>query len=146
MTTEVMISKGFTGCISYCHEDKKIRATLAFECSMQRIKDYLQCFLLMLALFIFKNFQFFLILFKLRSKKSSFVFKKLQNPSILFKILHFSTRIYISLQNSTRMFNLITTALKKSENSRVIGEKFNTIQSRVLKYPAAQMLPLTNDL
>ena len=123
MTRKELIGKRFIACISYCHEDKKIRATLAFECSMQLIKDYLQYFLLMLALFIFKNLQFSLILFKLRSKKSSFVFKKLQNPSILFKTLHFSTRIYISLQNSTRMFNLISTALKKSENSRVIVEK-----------------------
>ena len=60
--------------------------------------------------------------------------------------LHLSSKLYKTLQCSSRMFNFISKALKKAENTWVKAENFNAIERGELKYLAAQMQQLTNDI
>jgi hypothetical protein len=132
MIGKIIVSNGFTGCISYCLGDKKIRNTLAFEFSVQRIRG--------VPAMLFLNFQLLLIL-------SLFIYKTLQNSSnYKARNRHLSSKLYKPLQFSSRMFDFISKALKKAENTWVRAENFNAIERGELKYLAAQMQQLTNDI
>ena len=129
-----MIGKGFTGCTSYCLEENMIKHTLAFEFSVQRIKG--------LPAMLFFNFQLLIICLYLSSK----IYKTLQfSSNYEARNLHLSSKLCKTLQCSSRMFNFISKALKKAEYL-VKAENFNGIEREELKYLAAQMPQLNNDI
>ena len=105
MTGKELIGKRFIAYISYCPVDNKIKNTVSFKCSVQRIKG--------LPAMLFFNFRLLIIL-------SLFIFKNPQFSS------NYEQEIFNSLQNATNssiLFNFIYKALKKVEKYLDIGGK-----------------------
>ena len=97
MTGKELIGKRFIACISYCPGDNKIKNTLEFKCSVQRIKG--------LPAMLFFNFRLLIIL-------SLFIVKKPQFSS------NYEQGIFICLRNATNssiLFNFIYKALKRQK-------------------------------
>ncbi len=105
MTGKELIGKRFIACISYCPVDNKIKNSVSFKCSVQRIKG--------LPAILFFNFRLLIIL-------SLFIFKNPQFSS------NYEQEIFVSLRkatNSSILFNFIYKALKKAENTWIMAKK-----------------------